>query len=70
LRDLLISIVSAGIERKEIRRGVDAKEVATLIISSLEGAVMMGRLERDREALTTAQSHLERYLETEIRLRR
>jgi hypothetical protein len=31
---------------------------------------MMGRLERDREALMTAQSHLERYLETDVRLGR
>jgi TetR/AcrR family transcriptional regulator, transcriptional repressor for nem operon len=70
LRDLLSSIVSAGIKRKEIKSGVNAKEVATLLISSLEGAVMMGRLERDREALMTAQSHLDHYLETEIRLTR
>lgn len=70
LRDLLGSIVRDGIKRKEIKSGVNAKEVATLIISSLEGAVMMGRLERDREALATAQSHLERFLETEVRLSR
>ena len=69
-RDLLSSIVSAGIERKEIRRGVDANKLATLIISSLEGALMISRLERDRDALLATQSHLERYLESEVRLRR
>jgi TetR/AcrR family transcriptional regulator, transcriptional repressor for nem operon len=69
-RDFLSSIVSAGVERKEIRRGADAKKVATLIISCLEGALMISRLERDREALLAAQSHLERYLETEVRLSR
>ena len=68
-RDRLQSMVSAGIKRGEIRRGVDAKKLATLIIASLEGALMIGRLERDREALVTAQSHLERYLENEVRLR-
>jgi TetR/AcrR family transcriptional repressor of nem operon len=68
-RDRLRSIISTGIKRGEIRRGVDAKKVATLIISSLEGALMIGRLERDREALMTARSHLERYLDTEVRLR-
>jgi len=31
---------------------------------------MMSRLERDREALVSAQSHLERYLEAEVRLGR
>ena len=69
-RDLLSSIVRAGVERKEIRRGVDADKLATLIISSLEGALMISRLERDREALLSAQSHLERYLESEVRLGR
>jgi TetR/AcrR family transcriptional repressor of nem operon len=69
-RDLLISIIRAGVERKEIRRGVDANKLATLVISSLEGALMISRLERDREALLSAQSHLERYLEAEVRLSR
>ena len=69
-RDRLSSIVDSGIKRGEIRRGVNAKEVATLIISSLEGALVIGRLERNRAALVTAQSHLERYLETEVRLSR
>jgi len=69
-RDRLRSIVDTGIKRGEIRRGVDAKKVATLIISSLEGALVIGRLERNREALVAAQSHLERYLETEVRLSR
>lgn len=66
-RDRLSSIVDSGIRRGEIQRGVDAKEVATLIISSLEGALVIGRLERNREALVAARFHLERYLETEVR---
>lgn len=67
-RDRLGSIISTGIKRREIRRGVDSKKLATLIISSLEGALMIARLERDREALVAARSHLESYLETEVRL--
>lgn len=68
-RDALAEIVAAGLKRKEIRSDVDAEEVATLIISSLEGALMIARLERNKEALQTAQSHLQRYLESEVRLR-
>ncbi len=67
-RDYLAEIVAAGLKRKEIRPEVDAKQVATLIISSLEGALMIARLERNKEALLTAQSHLERYLDTEVLL--
>jgi TetR/AcrR family transcriptional repressor of nem operon len=67
-RDRLRGIISTGIKRREIRRGVDSKKLATLIIASLEGALMIARLERDREALVAARSHLESYLETEVRL--
>ena len=47
---------------------MDARKLATLIISSLEGALMISRLERDRESLIGTRSYLERYLETEVRL--
>lgn len=67
-RSRLTSIVRDGIRRKEIRDGVDPKKLGTLIISSLEGALMMSRLENSREALLTIQSYLERYLENEVRL--
>ena len=65
----LTRIVAQGIEAKEIRQEVDAKKLATLMISSLEGALMIGRLERNREALATIQPFLNRYLEMEVRLR-
>jgi TetR/AcrR family transcriptional regulator, transcriptional repressor for nem operon len=64
----LASIVSRGIQNREIRRGLEPEKVATVIISSLEGALMISRLERDQAALRAVQSYLERYLETEVRL--
>jgi TetR/AcrR family transcriptional repressor of nem operon len=67
-RSYLISMISAGIKAREIRREVDAKKLATLIISSLEGAIMLYRLERNEEALRAIQAHLESYLETEVRV--
>jgi TetR/AcrR family transcriptional repressor of nem operon len=66
-RERLSAIVSEGIDRKEIRRGIDANKLATLIISSLEGATMIGRLERNTEALLAVQSHLNAYLDKEVR---
>jgi len=68
-QDLLSEIVRTGIKRKEIRNGVDPKRLVTLIVGSLEGALMISRLERNREALLETQSHLERYLDSEVRLR-
>jgi hypothetical protein len=42
-RDLLVSITKDGIQRREIRSGVHPNRLATLIISSLEGALMISR---------------------------
>jgi TetR/AcrR family transcriptional repressor of nem operon len=67
--DYLTSTIEKGIETGEIRRGVNAKKTATLIISSLEGALIISRLDKDREALPGVRSHLDTYLETELRLR-
>jgi TetR/AcrR family transcriptional repressor of nem operon len=62
----LRTIVKQAQERGETRPGVDAGEVATLIVASLEGALMMSRLQRNDEALRRVQSHLNRYLENEV----
>jgi len=62
----LQDIVKEAQERSEIREAVDPKTVATLIIASLEGALMMSRLQRNDEPLRRVQSHLSRYLEREV----
>ena len=69
-RDHLSSITSAGIEKGEIRSEIRPKKLAMLIISSLEGALMIARLEQDREALHGVQDYLEYYLDTEVRVQR
>jgi TetR/AcrR family transcriptional repressor of nem operon len=65
----IIKVIRAGIRGREIRPKVHAKKLATLIISSLEGAIMVYRLERTEDALRAVQAHLGSYLETEVRLR-
>ena len=59
----LENIVKEAQERGEIREDVDPKTVATLIIASLEGALMMSRLQRNDDALRRVQAHLNRYVE-------
>lgn len=49
----------SGYQMEDIRSGVDLKKLVKLIIGSLEGALMISGLERDREALLETQSHLE-----------
>lgn len=67
-QDRLSEIVRAGIQKKEIRRGIDPRKLVTLMIGTLEGALMISRLERDRGALRDIRSHLEDYLDSQVRL--
>ena len=69
-QDLLTSVITEGVQQGEIRSGVDPRRLALLVISTLEGALMISRLERNRDALVAARSHLDRYLDKEVRASR
>jgi TetR/AcrR family transcriptional regulator, transcriptional repressor for nem operon len=62
----LQNIVEQAQERGETQHRVDPKAVVTLIIASLEGALMMSRIQRNDEALRNIRSHLNRYLDEEV----
>jgi TetR/AcrR family transcriptional repressor of nem operon len=62
-RGSIAEIVRTGQRKRELRRDVDATAVATLVIASLEGAVMMSRMEQTREPLFTVGRHLSEYLD-------
>ena len=66
-QNFLSSIVAQGIKKGEIRRQVSKTKLANLMIATLEGAVMIGRLEQSLDALRDAQTHLNNYLETKVR---
>jgi TetR/AcrR family transcriptional regulator, transcriptional repressor for nem operon len=68
-RERLASIIRTGIKDGAINSRVDSKKVAVLVISSLERALMISRLNRGREALRVVQAYLEQYLDTEVRAR-
>jgi TetR/AcrR family transcriptional regulator, transcriptional repressor for nem operon len=63
----LEAIVIEGQRKKEIRAGVEPRDVAHLIIASLEGGLLLTRIERDSEALRSARKHLIEYLEEKVR---
>jgi TetR/AcrR family transcriptional regulator, transcriptional repressor for nem operon len=63
----LESIIEEGQRRGEIRRDVDSSELATLLVSTLEGSLMMSRLQRVEDPRDRACRHLEEYLETQVR---
>lgn len=61
------AVVEEGQRRGEIRRDIDPSKLAALIVSTLEGSLMVSRLQRKESACTLACDHLEEYLETRVR---
>ncbi|HEX6387573.1 MAG TPA: TetR family transcriptional regulator C-terminal domain-containing protein [Anaerolineae bacterium] len=62
-------IVAQGIEKREIRSEADPDQVATLLIASLEGAVMLSKLYGDPTHMNRAVDYLTHFLETAVRRR-
>jgi TetR/AcrR family transcriptional regulator, transcriptional repressor for nem operon len=54
----LREILNEGMERGEVRSGIDPGKVANTMIAVLEGSLMMSRLERTSDALEDARTHL------------
>jgi TetR/AcrR family transcriptional regulator, transcriptional repressor for nem operon len=63
-------IAAEGRRRGEVRSTVDPAQLATLLVSSLEGGLMLFQLQRTEKPLDIACRHLEDYLETSVRAKR
>ena len=59
---LVGSIVKEGVRLGELEDGVDPREVASVVVATLEGAVMLSRLHEDPAHMESAVRHLEAYL--------
>ena len=62
-RGRLVRVVEEGIERGEIRGEVEPRRIANTIIATLEGALMVSRLEGNKVAQEDARDSLETVLE-------
>ena len=67
-RETIRRMVAKGIERGEVRPDTDGDVLATLLITSLEGAVMMSKLCNDNTHMYRVVAHLTNYLETSVRV--
>ncbi len=65
---LIHRIIETGIKKGEIRPEVSADEIATIIIATLEGAVMMSKLYGDSIHMHRVINHLNEYFETNLRM--
>ncbi|MEO1761844.1 MAG: TetR/AcrR family transcriptional regulator [Cyanobacteria bacterium J06629_18] len=66
-RNMVCRVLEKGIARNEIRSDVNPDEVATVMITLLEGAVMMSKLYDDPIHLERAINHLNNYIEVELK---
>jgi TetR/AcrR family transcriptional regulator, transcriptional repressor for nem operon len=63
----LSKTVAEGMERKEIGANVNPEKLAQWIIGSLEGALLLSRLQKDEEPLRNARAYLDEYVEQKVR---
>lgn len=61
-KESIAQIVKAGIEQGEIRSGTEPRRIANVIIATLEGALMISRLEGNRSAMHDARAVLKEVL--------
>jgi AcrR family transcriptional regulator len=67
-REFIQRIVTKGIEREQVRPEVDPDEVASLLIATLEGAIMLTKLYDDTTHMKRAVEYLDSYLDNSVRL--
>ena len=63
----LTRLIEEGRERKEIRKDVDAEELALFLFCSLEGGIFASRLEGSKHRLKVVARWLTDYLENDVR---
>ena len=66
----LETYVEEAQQQREAKPDVDPRGVATTIVASLEGALMISRIQRTDEPLRRVQSHLNEYLDKEVSISR
>lgn len=67
LKDSLVTVLENGIKHKQVKSGIDTGFYATIIIASLEGAIMMSKLRGNNDDIRRVLDHLEQLI-TEIEL--
>jgi TetR/AcrR family transcriptional repressor of nem operon len=63
----LSKITTEGIKKQQIDHHIDPLKLSQLIIGSLEGALLISRLQNSDEPLRAIKQHLSEYLEQNVR---
>ncbi|MEJ1239998.1 TetR/AcrR family transcriptional regulator [Chryseolinea sp. T2] len=67
MRDSIVRVLENGIRYNQLRTDIDVSEFATLMIASLEGAIMMSKLSGNDEDIKRVIAHLDKQVATLIR---
>ncbi len=63
LLGMVRNLVQEGIKKGEVKQGVDPDFVATVFISTLEGALALSKLYKNQEYMKRAVHHLRLFLD-------
>ncbi len=63
-QDFIRRLVELGIARQQLKPDTDAEMLITLLISTLEGAIMLTQLHQDDSYMGRAVTHLTNYLQS------
>lgn len=67
-RNLICRIINKGISKGELRSNIEADTFASIMISTLEGAVMMSKLYGNPIHIERAINHLNDYIENNLQV--
>jgi AcrR family transcriptional regulator len=62
LKESIVTILANGIQFGQLKKNIDKDYYATLIIASLEGAIMMSKLSKTNRDIQIVISHLEKVI--------
>lgn len=65
LRNSIVTILDNGVRHGQLKAGIDKEHYATILVATLEGAIMMSKLQGDNHDIRRVVRHLENGL-TEI----
>lgn len=65
-RSLISEIIARGVAQGEFKPMVDGDEVATIMISVIEGAIMLSKLYETPDHIRIAATHLRSYIQTQV----
>jgi AcrR family transcriptional regulator len=66
--NLIRRVIQTGVDKGEVQHNINVDEIATIIVATLEGAIMMSQLYDDTVYMQRAVNHLNHYIENNLKI--